>query len=247
MGNIIEIRGLSVSYGINEAVCGVDMDIGEGKITAIIGSNGAGKTTIINAISGVVKRKGSVLYMGKPLVEKENKIVKQGIIQVPEGRKIFAGLTVEENLIAGAHTIRNRAELHKLLEEQYEMFPRLGERKKQDAGTLSGGEQQMLAICRGLMSKPKVLMLDEPSLGLAPVIVADVFANIQRIRDEGITIILVEQNAKKSLSVCDYGYVIENGRKVIEGTGQELLNNDDVKNSYLGAGRNGENEGLTSE
>ena len=237
MENIIEIRGLKVSYGVHEAVQGVDMDIAKGKITAIIGSNGAGKTTIINAISGAVKREGKVTYMGSPLTEKENKVVKQGIIQVPEGRKIFPGLTVEENLMAGAYTVKSRTEINRLLKEQYELFPRLGERKHQDAGTLSGGEQQMLAICRGLMAKPKVLMLDEPSLGLAPVIVADVFEIIQKIRDEGITVILVEQNAKKSLSICDYGYVIENGKKAMEGTGQELLNNEEVNNAYLGAQR----------
>jgi len=234
MSNIIEIRNLSVFYGVNEAVRGVDMDIAEGKITAIIGSNGAGKTTIINAISGAVKRKGQVLYLGSPLSERENKVVKQGIIQVPEGRKIFPGLTVEENLMTGAHTVQNRAEISRLLEEQYKMFPRLKERRKQDAGTLSGGEQQMLAICRGLMAKPRVLMLDEPSLGLAPVIVTDVFKNIQRIKEEGITVILVEQNANKSLAVCDYAYVIENGVLVTQGTGRELSESADIASAYLG-------------
>lgn len=237
MANILEIRGLSVSYGVNEAVCGVDMDIEEGKITAIIGSNGAGKSTIINAISGAVKRRGSILYNGAPLTDKANKAVKQGIIQVPEGRKIFAGLTVEENLMAGAHTVRSRAELTRLLAEQYELFPRLEERKKQDAGTLSGGEQQMLAICRGLMAKPKVLLLDEPSLGLAPIIVTEVFATIQRIRDAGITVILVEQNANKSLAVCDFAYVIENGRLITKGTGRELLESADIASAYLGVVR----------
>ena len=221
-------------YGVNEAVRGVDMDIAEGKITAIIGSNGAGKTTIINAISGAVKRKGQVLYLGSPLSERENKVVKQGIIQVPEGRKIFPGLTVEENLMTGAHTVQNRSEISRLLEEQYKMFPRLKERRKQDAGTLSGGEQQMLAICRGLMAKPRVLMLDEPSLGLAPVIVTDVFKNIQRIKEEGITVILVEQNANKSLAVCDYAYVIENGVLVTQGTGRELSESADIASAYLG-------------
>lgn len=237
MANIIEIRDLAVSYGVNEAVHGVNMDIVEGKITAIIGSNGAGKTTIINAISGAVKRKGSILYNGEPLITKANRVVKQGIIQVPEGRKIFAGLTVEENLMAGAHTVHGRAEINRLLSEQYKLFPRLEERKKQDAGTLSGGEQQMLAICRGLMARPKVLLLDEPSLGLAPIIVTEVFATISRIRDEGITVILVEQNANKSLAVCDYAYVIENGRIVTKGTGKELLESADIASAYLGAGR----------
>ncbi len=237
MSNILEIRDLKVYYGVQEAVCGVDMDIESGKITAIIGSNGAGKTTIINAISGAVKRHGEIRYLGEPLTAKTNRVVKQGIVQVPEGRKIFAGLTVEENLKLGAYTISSNREIDRLLKEQYRIFPRLEERKKQDAGTLSGGEQQMLAIGRGLMGNPKVLMLDEPSLGLAPVIVTDVFENIMRIRDEGITVILVEQNAKKSLSICDYGYVIENGKKVVEGKGEELLNNEEVKNAYLGAAR----------
>ena len=237
MPNILEIRDLKVFYGVQEAVCGVNMDIEEGKITAIIGSNGAGKTTIINAISGVVKRHGKVIYNGTPLTNKTNRAVKQGIIQVPEGRKIFPGLTVEENLRLGAYSVPNTHEIECLLKAQYKIFPRLEERKKQDAGTLSGGEQQMLAIGRGLMGKPRVLMLDEPSLGLAPVIVTDVFQIIKRIRDEGITVVLVEQNAKKSLGICDYGYVIENGIKVIEGKGEALLVNEEVRNAYLGAAR----------
>ena len=238
MAGILEIRNLKVFYGVHEAVCGVDMDIAEGTITAIIGSNGAGKTTIINAISGMVKRQGEILYNGKPLSDKANRIVKDGIIQVPEGRKIFAGLTVEENLLAGAYTVKDRREINRLLEEQYALFPRLRERKKQDAGTLSGGEQQMLAICRGLMGKPRILMLDEPSLGLAPVVVNEVFRNIVRIRDEGITVILVEQNAKKSLGICDRAYVIETGRVVLSGTGSEMLNDPEVAAAYLGSERN---------
>ena len=238
MGNILEIRDLKVFYGVHEAVCGVDMDIAEGSITAIIGSNGAGKSTIINAISGAVKYEGQILCRGAALPNKENRVVRQGIVQVPEGRKIFAGLTVEENLRAGAYTVHGHKEIERLLQEQYEMFPRLGERRQQDAGTLSGGEQQMLAICRGLMGKPKILMLDEPSLGLTPVIVNDVFRNIQRIRDEGITVILVEQNAKKSLSICDYAYVIETGHVVTSGTGAEMLQNPEVAAAYLGSARN---------
>lgn len=236
--NVLEIRDLKVLYGIHEAVSGVNMDIGEGKITAIIGSNGAGKTSIINAISGAVPRSGKILYNGATLSDRANMVVRQGVVQVPEGRKIFAGLTVEENLMAGAYTVKGSKEVARLLEQQYEMFPRLRERRQQDAGTLSGGEQQMLAICRGLMGKPKVLMLDEPSLGLAPVVVNEVFRNIQRIRDEGVTVILVEQNAKKSLSICDYAYVIENGHVVMSGTGEEMLNNPDVAAAYLGSGRN---------
>ena len=235
--NAIEIKNLHVSYGVNEAIRGVDMDIQEGKITAIIGSNGAGKTTIINAISGAVKYSGDILLMGDKLSPNANRVVRQGVVQVPEGRKIFAGLTVEENLRIGAYTLRNRKEVERLIKEQYELFPRLGERRWQDAGTLSGGEQQMLAICRGLMAKPKVLMLDEPSLGLAPVVVNDVFKNIQKIASEGITVILVEQNAKKSLGICDYAYVIENGVVSMSGTGKEMLDNPEVAAAYLGATR----------
>ena len=237
MATILDIQNLQVTYGIHEAVSGVNMQIEEGKITAIIGSNGAGKTTIINAISGMVPRKGTILYNGKPLPESASKVVSQGVVQVPEGRKIFAGLSVEENLRAGAYTVRGKKEIERLMKEQYEMFPRLDERRKQDAGTLSGGEQQMLAICRGLMSKPKVLMLDEPSLGLAPVVVNEVFRNIQRIKEAGITVILVEQNAKKSLSIADYAYVIENGRVVMSGTGKEMLENPEVAAAYLGSTR----------
>lgn len=237
MDTIMQIRGLKVFYGVHEAVCGVDMDIAKGSITAIIGSNGAGKSTIINAISGAVKYEGSITFRGAPLPGKENRIVRQGVVQVPEGRKIFAGLSVEENLRAGAYTVGNHKEIETLLRAQYEMFPRLGERRQQDAGTLSGGEQQMLAICRGLMSKPKILMLDEPSLGLAPVVVNDVFRNIQRIRDEGVTVILVEQNAKKSLSICNYAYVIETGHVVMSGTGEEMLRNPEVAAAYLGSTR----------
>ena len=237
MATILDIQNLQVSYGIHEAVSGVNMQIEEGKITAIIGSNGAGKTTIINAISGMVPRKGTILYNGKPLPESASRVVSQGVVQVPEGRKIFAGLSVEENLRAGAYTVRGKKEIERLMKEQYEMFPRLDERRKQDAGTLSGGEQQMLAICRGLMSKPKVLMLDEPSLGLAPVVVNEVFRNIQRIKEAGITVILVEQNAKKSLSIADFAYVIENGHVVMSGTGKEMLENPEVAAAYLGSTR----------
>ena len=238
MAAILDIRGLKVFYGVHEAVCGVDMQIAEGKITAIIGSNGAGKTTIINAISGAVPREGEILYQGSPISTQASQVVRRGVIQVPEGRKIFAGLSVEENLMVGAYALKDRRKVAKLLEEQYTLFPRLRERRQQDAGTLSGGDQQMLAISRGLMGDPKVLMLDEPSLGLAPVIVNEVFHTIQRIKDEGITVVLVEQNAKKSLSISDYAYVIENGRVTISGTGSEMLENPEVAAAYLGSTRN---------
>lgn len=230
---ILQISELRVWYGNIEAIHGIDLEFEQGKITAIIGSNGAGKTTTINAISGMVNRKGSMLFKGEPLTEKSHKVVQQGIIQVPEGRKIFAGLTTEENLRLGAYTLENRKEIPQLLEQQYGLFPRLKERRKQDAGTLSGGEQQMLAIARGLMAKPEVLMLDEPSLGLAPIITNDVFNKIMTIRDQGITVILVEQNAKKSLGICDYAYVIENGRIAMEGSGDTLLHNEQIVHAYL--------------
>ncbi|MEA5051136.1 MAG: ABC transporter ATP-binding protein [Oscillospiraceae bacterium] len=239
--NLLEIRGLTVSYGAIEAVHGVDMDIEQGKITAIIGSNGAGKSTIINAVSGMVKYGGSLRFDGRELSEKSYKNVKSGIIQVPEGRRVFAGLTVEENLRLGAYALRDQREVKQLMEQQFALFPRLKERRAQDAGTLSGGEQQMLVIARGMMGKPRLLMLDEPSLGLAPIIVNEVFENIVRIRDAGVTVMLVEQNAKKSLSVCDYGYVIENGRIVLSGTGGELLCNKQVADAYLGASREKKN------
>lgn len=234
---MLKISNLKVCYGQMEAVHGIDMQVKKGSITAIIGSNGAGKTTILNAISGMVEYTGTIELDGKPLSNKSNRVVKAGVVQVPEGRKVFAGLSVEENLRAGAYCIRSKKEVARLMEEQYKLFPRLRERKHQDAGTLSGGEQQMLVICRSLMAKPRLLLLDEPSLGLAPIIVKDVFENICRIRDQGVTIMLVEQNAKKSLSVCDYGFVIENGNIVCSGTGDELLNNPEIAKAYLGASR----------
>lgn len=231
---LLEIRGLHVSYGQIEAIHGVDMDVDAGKITVIIGSNGAGKTTILNAVSGMVKHTGTISLNGAALPAHSHKVVSAGIVQVPEGRRIFAGLSVEENLRLGAYLNRSAKEVRALLDKQYELFPRLKERRHQDAGTLSGGEQQMCAICRGLMAKPKVLLLDEPSLGLAPIIVSEVFETIQRIRDDGITVMLVEQNAKKSLSICDYAYVIENGNLVNAGSGQDLLNDADIASAYLG-------------
>jgi branched-chain amino acid transport system ATP-binding protein len=233
----VEIRDLRVFYGTLEAVHGINLDIDEKSITAILGSNGAGKTTIINAISGMLRRTGSVVFNGRPLSAKPDRVVRSGVVQIPEGRRIYPGLTVEENLRLGAFTVRSGHETLRLMEEQYQVFPILKDRKNQDAGTLSGGEQQMLAIARGLMSKPKLLMLDEPSLGLAPIIVNDVFHIIENIHAHGITVLLVEQNAKKSLSVCKNAYVIENGSIILSGTGRELLNNEQIANAYLGASR----------
>lgn len=230
---ILEIRNLAVSYGYIKALNGINMDIEEGKITALLGSNGAGKSTTINAISGIVKYSGTIMLNGEKLPVASNKVVRKGVIQVPEGRRIFAGLTVEENLRLGAYRLQGKA-LQDDIEKQFELFPRLKERRTQDAGTLSGGEQQMLAISRGLMAKPRILMLDEPSLGLAPVIVNDVFKIISEIRDMGTTILLVEQNANKSLAICDYAYVLENGRIFREGKSNELLSDSTITSAYLG-------------
>jgi branched-chain amino acid transport system ATP-binding protein len=232
--SILEITGLRVWYGDLEAIHNINLCLNEGEITAIIGSNGAGKSTIMKAISGMVKRSGKFLFKGQKLSEKSNDIVRRGIVQVPEGRKIFAGLSVEENLLLGAYSIKNRKEIPGLLKQQFEMFPRLEERRNQDAGTLSGGEQQMLAIARALMAKPVVLMLDEPSLGLAPILVNEVFAKICQICSTGTTILLVEQNARKSLCICSKAYVLENGRIVLEDSGERLLNNEQVASAYLG-------------
>ncbi len=230
---LLEIRDLNVSYGYIEALHGIDMDVEEGKVTAIIGSNGAGKTTTINAISGLVKYSGSIVLDGEKLPTSSHKVVRKGIIQVPEGRRIFAGLTVEENLRLGGYRLDGKT-LQEDIEEQFSIFPRLKERRDQDAGTLSGGEQQMLAISRGLMARPRVLMLDEPSLGLAPVVVNEVFKIIERIKQNGTTVLLVEQNANKSLALCDYAYVLENGRIFKQGLGPALLSDPEIASAYLG-------------
>lgn len=232
--SILELKSLRVSYGNVEVIHGIDMSFEENAITAIIGSNGAGKTTLINTISGVLPYTGNIIFEGKALSRKANRIVKSGIIQVPEGRKVFAGLTVEENLRLGAYSVAGGQREQSLFEEQYELFPRLRERKNQDAGTLSGGEQQMLAIARGLMARPKILMLDEPSLGLAPIIVNDVFEIIAKVATQGITVILVEQNANMSLNLCDFAYVLENGDVVLHGKGKDVAGNTRIAQAYLG-------------
>ena len=240
MSSLLEIRDLKVNYGGIEALKGVSFDVKEGEIVTLIGANGAGKSTTLRAIMSVVNpASGTISYEGKDITHAAtHDIVQRGIVLVPEGRRVFPNLTVLENLRIGAYLREDKDAIEHDIEHVYSLFPRLNERHWQQAGTLSGGEQQMLAICRGLMAKPKILMLDEPSLGLAPVIVNDVFRNIQRIRDEGITVILVEQNAKKSLSICDYAYVIETGRVVMSGTGKEMLENPEVAAAYLGSTRN---------
>lgn len=232
---MLVIENLHVSYGHIQALSGVSIQVPQGSIVSIIGSNGAGKTTLLNTISGIVKQKqGSVKFAGKELVRVPHAIVSMGLVQVPEGRKIFAGLTVEENLLAGGYILKDSGQLKANVEKMMQLYPILRSRRNQQAGTLSGGEQQMLAVCRGLMSEPKMILLDEPSLGLAPIIVKGIFDLIGQIRAQGITVLLVEQNAKKALALCDYAYVLENGRVTMEGKGKELLCDPGVKKAYLG-------------
>lgn len=236
---MLDIRNLSVSYGYISALRGVDIKVNAGEIVALIGGNGAGKTTTLMAVSGLVeKESGGILFKGEDISRKKpDRIVRMGLSHVPEGRKIFPALTVHENLTAGTLgnpglTRKRRAEL---LEESYALFPRLRERTNQSGGSLSGGEQQMLAIARGLMMDPEMMMLDEPSLGLAPIIVEEIFALILKIRNRGKTVLLIEQNASMALSIADRAYVLETGRIVLEGRGDALLADPEVKRAYLGA------------
>lgn len=233
---MLTISNLHVNYGGIKALRGIDLHIEENKIVTLIGANGAGKSSTLRAIMGLVKSdKGKVEYDGEDLTNLSTKeIVKKGIVLVPEGRKVFANLTVEENLILGAYTRTDQDGIKKDMAKIYELFPRLKERSWQKAGTLSGGEQQMLAVGRGLMVRPKILMMDEPSLGLAPILVKDIFDIIKEIHRQGNTILLVEQNAKKALEIADYAYVLETGELVLEGEGQKLLEDDKVKEAYLG-------------
>lgn len=237
MAPILELKNLQVSYGVVPALKGISVTVNEGEIVSLIGPNGAGKTTTLHAISGIVKTNPeSIFYMGEDISRMPaHSIVKQGISQVPEGRGIFPQLTVEENMVLGSYLRKDKAQIKKDLEWVYGIFPRLQERKTQMGGTLSGGEQQMLAIARALMAKPKMLLLDEPSMGLAPVIVEEIFRTIKRInRDFKTTILLVEQNAQMALAVANRAYVIEVGEIVNEGSAEELRNNDEIQKSYLG-------------
>ena len=232
---MLVVENLHVSYGHIQALSGVSITVPQGSIVSIIGSNGAGKTTLLNTISGLVKQhQGGIKFNGQELGRVPHSIVQQGIVQVPEGRKIFAGLTVEENLLAGGYILRDPKHLRSNVNKMMELYPILGSRKHQQAGTLSGGEQQMLAVCRGLMSEPELILLDEPSLGLAPIIVKSIFDLIGQIRQQGITVLLVEQNAKKALALSDYAYVLENGHVTMEGKGRDLLCDPAVKRAYLG-------------
>lgn len=236
---MLKIEGLVVNYGYVNALRGIEFEVNQGEIITLIGANGAGKTTTLKAISNLVKKeKGKVIFKGKDITNiVPHKIVELGICHVPEGRLIFPELSVKENMLSGTfgNPKLSKEKKEELFEEMYEWFPRLRERMTQEAGTLSGGEQQMLAIARGLMMDPDIIMLDEPSLGLAPIIVEEIFELIQKIRDNGKTVLLIEQNASMALSIADRGYVMENGAITLTGTGKELLENEEVQAAYLGS------------
>jgi branched-chain amino acid transport system ATP-binding protein len=235
MKKLLEIRDLHVSYGGIQALKGISLDVEEGEIISIIGANGAGKSTMLNALSRQIKiEKGDILFNGAPLPTHAYQVVQAGIVQVPEGRQIFANLTVRGNLEIGAYLRKDKEGIAKDIDYIFSVFPRLKERQAQYGGSLSGGEQQMLAIGRGLLSKPKLMLLDEPSLGLAPMLVEEIFNVIAKINNEGTTILLVEQNAQKALSVAHRGYVLETGSIIKTGHGLELLNDPKVQEAYLG-------------
>jgi len=231
---MLRVEGIDVYYGVIRALKEVSLTVNDGEIVTLIGANGAGKTTTLRTISGLLRpRKGRIIFNDHDLTKMApHEIASLGILQVPEGRRVFGNLTVMENLLMGAYLRKD--DISKDLEWVFTLFPRLKERQKQKAGTLSGGEQQMLAISRALMGKPKVMLLDEPSLGLAPLLVLNIFETIQEINRQGVTILLVEQNAYMALQIAHRAYVIETGRVVMEGTGKELLNNEAVKKAYLG-------------
>lgn len=232
---MLKIENLNAYYGQIQALFDLNIYVDKGEIVTLIGSNGAGKTSILNAISGHVKYTGDIEFEGNNLAKyKANKIAKLGLIHVPEGRHVFPGLTVEQNLIMGTIASSDNSDEQETLNRVYELFPRLKERMKQNAWSLSGGEQQMLAIGRALMGKPKVLLLDEPSMGLAPLIIDELFESIKLINTQGTTILLVEQNANRALSIADRGYVLERGRVVVEGLAEELIGNEKIVEAYLG-------------
>ena len=236
MAALLEMRGLKAFYGPIQVLHGLDIDIADGGITALLGANGAGKTTTLRALCAMVRREGAISFEGKPLTARATEdVVRLGIAHVPDGRGTFTDLTVEENLRLGAYTRSDRAEVARDFERVYGYFPRLSERQRQQAGTLSGGEQQMLAISRALMLRPKLLLLDEPSFGLAPIIVKDIFRILRAInRDERVSMLIVEQNANLALDLADHAYLIETGRVAIGGTAQAVKNDDSVRRIYLG-------------
>lgn len=233
---VLEVKDLVVNYGLIQAIKGISFEIEEGELVALIGANGAGKTTILHTITGLIQPKaGTIMYNGQDITKVPGyKIVSLGMSHVPEGRRVFANLTVMENLKMGAYTRKDKKEIEETLKTVFEHFPRLEERKNQPAGTLSGGEQQMLAMGRALMSKPKMLLLDEPSMGLSPLMVKEVFSIIDYCHSQGITILLVEQNAKMALNYADRAYVLETGNITLSGDAKDILNNDQVKKAYLG-------------
>lgn len=233
---MLEVNNLEVYYGMIQAIKGISLEVNQGEVIALIGANGAGKTTTLHTITGLIPPKnGSVLFEGVEITKvPAHKIVSMGMAHVPEGRRVFANLTVYQNLKMGAYTRKNSKEIEETLSMVYRRFPRLEERRNQVAGTLSGGEQQMLAMGRALMSRPKIILMDEPSMGLSPIFVNEIFDIVKEISAGGTTVLLVEQNAKKALSIADRAYVLETGNIVLEGNADELLNNDSVKKAYLG-------------
>ena len=233
---MLEVKNLSVHYGMIQAVRNVNFKVNEGEIVSLIGANGAGKSTILKTLSGLIHpSEGEIVYLGENIASTSaKKIVEKGLVQVPEGRHVFPGLTVKENLELGAFLRKDKEEIQQDMEAVFERFPILKERKDQDAQTLSGGEQQMLAMGRALMSRPKLLLLDEPSMGLAPIFIREIFKIIQEIQKTGTTVLLIEQNAKMALSISNRAYVLETGSVVLSGTGQELLESDEIQKAYLG-------------
>ena len=233
---LLEIRDIEVFYGVIQAIKGISFDVNEGEVIALIGANGAGKTTILHTITGLLQPKnGSIVFDGKDITKvPAHKIVAMGMAHVPEGRRVFSQLSVYENLKMGAYTRKDKAEIEESLEMVYGKFPRLEERKNQLAGTLSGGEQQMLAMGRALMSHPKIVLMDEPSMGLSPIFVEEIFKIIEEVSTSGTTVLLVEQNAKKALGIANRSYVLETGNIVLDGDATELMNNETVKKAYLG-------------
>lgn len=233
---MLKIENLEVSYGMIKAIKGISFEVNQGEIIALIGANGAGKTTILHTLTGLIQAKnGKIMFNGQNLLKiPAHKIVGMGIAHVPEGRRIFGELTVYENLMMGAFTRKDKNEIKASFDMVYTRFPRLKERRNQIAGTLSGGEQQMLAMGRALMSKPEIILLDEPSMGLSPLYVSEIFNIIEEINKSGTTVLLVEQNAKKALSIANRAYVLETGKMVLEGDAKDLMNNESIKKAYLG-------------
>ena len=234
--SMLEVKDLQVYYGVIQALKGISFEVNEGEVIALIGANGAGKTTILHTVTGLINQKaGKIEFEGKDISHTPAyKIVAEGMAHVPEGRRVFAELSVYDNLMMGAYTRKDKKEIAETLAMVYKRFPRLEERKKQMAGTLSGGEQQMLAMGRALMSKPKIILMDEPSMGLSPIFVNEIFDIIKAVSASGTTVLLVEQNAKKALSIADRAYVLETGKIILEGDAKVLMNDERVKKAYLG-------------